>query len=109
MLQHEPEPEFHMIIEQTMRFGEEPSGERKEALITMAARNIRNLSRTGAKIDVIEKWVMDNFPQPEEMVEFIQNIPTAVITLISSGVISFRFPQAATEVQIRTDVSSECP
>jgi hypothetical protein len=44
-----------MIIEQTARLGEEPPKERREALITMAARNIKNFSRTGARIDVVEK------------------------------------------------------
>jgi hypothetical protein len=85
------------MIDTIERFGEEPSRERREALVSMAAHSIKQFSKTGVKLEVIEKWVVEHFPPPEEMHTFIGNIPTTVLILISSGVLSFRLPERAAE------------
>jgi hypothetical protein len=102
-LQRQPDTTFHLIVDKKERLGEEPSSKRRDALIRMTARSIKQLSKTGAKPDVIEKWVADHFPPPEQMRTFIQNIPTTVLILISSGVLSFRFPGSANEVPEREE------
>jgi hypothetical protein len=80
---------FELILEQNSRPGEEPSLERRDALIDMAAWSIKRLSHTGVRIDKIMEWVTENFPPQKDMVLFVQNIPVQVLTLISHGVMNF--------------------
>jgi hypothetical protein len=47
----EPNPVFN--LESAERVGEEPSRERQDALIGMAAHGIKNLSKTDVKIDEV--------------------------------------------------------
>jgi hypothetical protein len=101
ILQQEPDPEFHFSIEKVERLGDEPSMERKDCLISMVAHSIKHLLKSGAKMEVLEKWVKDHFPQPAEMTSFVLNIPVSVLKLISSGVIAFRLPTQGTNEAVR--------
>jgi hypothetical protein len=62
VLQYEPDTEFHLIVDKIERIGEEPSRERRQALVSMAAHGIKQLSKTGVNMEVIEQWVIDHFP-----------------------------------------------
>jgi hypothetical protein len=55
------------------------------------AYNLKHLSRIGVKREDSQKGVMESFPLPEEMITFIQKIPTAVLRRISTGVVQYGF------------------
>jgi hypothetical protein len=71
ILQKDADSDFRLIVEKFERPGQEPCHERKDALMRMTARSIKQLSKTGAKIEAIEKWVNDNFRPSEEMRTFM--------------------------------------
>jgi hypothetical protein len=66
-----------------------PGTERIEYLKQMAASNIKRLSHTGRKKAEIQKWVNEEFPDPEEMATFVRTIPLAVIAFITRGLVEF--------------------
>jgi hypothetical protein len=61
-LMHSPESGFEFVLESSKRDGEEPSHERRDALRRMAARAIKNLSKTGVKSDEVSNWTTTNWP-----------------------------------------------
>jgi hypothetical protein len=81
--------EFCVELERAGRPGEEPSLERRGALVMIAAHSIKHLSKSGGKLDGITRWVEENFPDPASMTTFVLNIPVVVLTLISSGVLFY--------------------
>jgi hypothetical protein len=95
VLIHSNERYFQVILEKIVRFGPEPSHERRDALADMATRSIKQLSRTGKKIEEIQAWVHDHFPAWEAMVTYVNNIPVVVLEMISSAVIIFGQPPQA--------------
>jgi hypothetical protein len=82
-------PPFSVDLEKVARPGEEPSPQRRDSLINLSARSIKHLSRSGKNLDEIRTWVTANFPQPQEMVTFVQNIPLPILRLISMGVLQY--------------------
>jgi hypothetical protein len=77
------------VLEKNTRPGEQPSLERRDTLIDMAARSIKRLSKTGVGFGPILEWVTAHFPLHDDMVLFVQNIPVEVLILISHGVMNF--------------------
>jgi hypothetical protein len=56
VLVHAPDTiSFSLVIEETARSGEQPSFEKREVLIDVAARGVKCLSRTGVKLSEIVK------------------------------------------------------
>jgi hypothetical protein len=68
------------------RSGPEPSIERIDSLIQIAARRIKQLSHTGVTIEDSSTWVTEAFPAPETMLTFVNNLPIEVLKIISLGV-----------------------
>jgi hypothetical protein len=83
---------FSIDLEEVGRPGEEPSFVRKDSLIDLAARSIKQLSRTGVGLHEIRAWLTANFLPSDEMVTFIQNVPLPVLRLISVGVMKYGDP-----------------
>jgi hypothetical protein len=52
-------------------------------------RSIKQLSKSGKDLGEIRAWVAANFPQPQDMVTFVQNIPLPIFRLISTGVLIY--------------------
>jgi hypothetical protein len=80
---------FELVVVSAERDGEEPSQERKDTLIGIAAHAIKNLSKTGTKFEGVLEWVGANWPSEDAMEEFVCNIPVSVLTTISAGVVHF--------------------
>jgi hypothetical protein len=80
---------FELVLEKNIRPGEQPSLERRDTLIDLAARSIKRLSKVGIRFDQILEWVTAHFPVQDDMVLFVQNIPVQVLTLISHGVMNY--------------------
>jgi hypothetical protein len=76
---------FSLLIGKVACTGKEPNSEWREALIDIAAHNIKYLSRTGARLGEIVKWVQDNFPTLDEAIAFVNNIPIPVLLLTPKG------------------------
>jgi hypothetical protein len=91
VLHHEPDPlDFVLKIEKTLPSrAEEPSFERRNSLVAMAAHSIKHLSRTGVKLDEIMSWVNQNMPQQGDVTTFVQNIPIEVLIFIERGVMHY--------------------
>jgi hypothetical protein len=79
---------FSFSIEKTPRAGQEPTFERREALIEIAAHSIKYLSHTGMRLPDIVHWVEENFPPMDDTVLFVNNVPIPVLLLISAGVLN---------------------
>jgi hypothetical protein len=77
--------EFRFVLEKTTRRGEPPAARRCDALVIMAAQSAKQLSRTREQFNEIRTWVTESFPPPTEMDAFVNNIPTAVLRLMSLG------------------------
>jgi hypothetical protein len=71
------------------RAGEPPSLERRDSLIEMAVRNIKNLSRKRTDIDDIRRWVLENIAPSDQMSAFVMNIPVPILNLISRDSLDF--------------------
>jgi hypothetical protein len=69
--------------------GEQPSFERKEALIEIAAHSIKCLSHTGVSLQDIVNWIKQNFPVMDSTVLFVNNLPISVLLLISAGALNY--------------------
>jgi hypothetical protein len=96
---------FYLTIEKGSRPGEEQSHERKDALVELACRSIKQLSRTGKGLDDIRRWVTENFPPTDSLNEFVLNIPLAVLDLISAGVNNFKGIRDTEDDDIETEVA----
>jgi hypothetical protein len=80
---------FSLILEKTARAGKEPSLERREVLVNMAAHSIKCLSRTGVRLPEIVSWVQQSFPPLDQTMMFVNNIPIPVLLLVSTGVLHY--------------------
>jgi hypothetical protein len=68
---------------------EEPSVERRDHLVAMAASSIKHLSRTGVRMEEVKRWVDRNMPEQVGTIRFVQNIPLGVLTFIQEGVLHY--------------------
>jgi hypothetical protein len=80
---------FHLETSKVTRQGEEPSAERTEALIRIAAHSIKQQSRTGVDLGKIIEWMTERFPAREKMREFVQNILISILKLMTAGVLHY--------------------
>jgi hypothetical protein len=87
----EPGPaSFLLRIEKTMESRpDEPSVERRDAIVAMTAHSIKQLSRTGVKLDEITHWVKTHMPEQGPLTTFVQNIPIEVLLFIEQGVMHY--------------------
>jgi hypothetical protein len=76
-------------LDMVTRSGPQPSRERKDALLDIAARSVKHLSKTGVKLEDVAKWVRENCPLHGENVEYVQNIPVPILELICAGVLNY--------------------
>jgi hypothetical protein len=83
------EQEFVFDLECAERIGEEPSRERKNAFVSMAAHAIKKLSRTGVKMEDLLSWVKANWSSEGSVEQFVCNIPVSVIMTISAVQLHF--------------------
>jgi hypothetical protein len=97
--QQDPGQDFHLEIKKSELPGEELSIEHRDALIRMSADSVKHLAKTSRKLEDNQKWMTENFPPLEEMVIFLQNIPTAILMLISAGVMQQSFRSWARPIQ----------
>jgi hypothetical protein len=70
---------LHLERQIGSRLAEPPSLERRDSLIEMDARTIKNLSRTSTGIDDIRRWVLENIPPSDQMSAFVMNISVPIL------------------------------
>jgi hypothetical protein len=83
------ESSFLLAVVTAERDGEEPSHERRENLLGLAAHAIKNLSKTGVKFEEVLLWATENWQTDEAPDKFVCNLPVSALVLISAGVLHF--------------------
>jgi hypothetical protein len=89
-----------VILEKAQRSGPESSIERIDNLIRLAAQSIKQLSKTGAKLEDIVMWVTECLPAPETMLTFVNNLPVDVLRTISLGVLHYAETRTREPLQV---------